>query len=123
MPSFGQKSRDNLYTAEPELILLFEEVVKEFDCSVLCGHRNREDQNKAFADNKSKVSWPNSKHNQLPSKAVDVVPYPIDWDDTDRFYRFAAHVYTVAMRMNIRVKWGGSFKSFFDGPHWEKIED
>ena len=27
-----------------------------------------------------------------PSRAVDVVPYPIDWDDRERFHLFAGFV-------------------------------
>ena len=42
---------------------------------IVCGHRNKEDQNKAFAEGKSKLKWPKGKHNKLPSQAVDAAPY------------------------------------------------
>jgi peptidoglycan L-alanyl-D-glutamate endopeptidase CwlK len=51
------------------------------DISVLCGYRGEEEQNKAVADGASETPWPRSKHNRMPSDAVDVVPYPIRWKD------------------------------------------
>ncbi len=60
-------------------------IVKDFDCAVLCGHRNEADQNEAFRNNSSTKKWPDSDHNELPSKAV--VPFPVDWENLDRSYR------------------------------------
>ena len=80
MPRFGRSSKDNLNGCDIDLVRVFTEVVKDFDCKVICGHRNEADQKKAFDEKRSKVKFPNSKHNKWPSKAVDVVPYPIDWD-------------------------------------------
>lgn len=121
MPSFSKRSRDRLRTCRPELQDLFNEVVKEFDCTILCGHRDADEQHSAVVKGFSKVDWPNSKHNTLPSCAVDVAPYPIDWEDIERFNRFAAFVKQTAERMGIEVRWGGNFKSFYDGPHWEVV--
>jgi hypothetical protein len=121
MPEFGSKSREKLKTCHNDLQLLFSEVIKDFDCSVICGHRNAKEQTEAFRAGKSEVIWPKSKHNQQPSLAVDVVPYPIDWNDLDRFYIFGGYVKKTAELMGIKIKWGGDFKSFFDGPHFELI--
>ena len=52
------------------------------------------------------MQYPNSKHNKLPSKAVDVAPYPIDWNDPDRFYHFAGYVRGIAEGMGIKIRWG-----------------
>ena len=92
MPKFGSKSRGRLDTCDEDLQELFEAVVKYFDCSVLEGHRNMYWQDKYFDEGKSKVKFPNVKHNANPSNAVDVVPYPVDWKDTDRMYYFAGFV-------------------------------
>jgi peptidoglycan L-alanyl-D-glutamate endopeptidase CwlK len=53
---------------------------------------------------------------------VDVVPYPVDWSDICGFYEFAGFVKGIAVPLGIKVKWGGDFKTFFDGAHWE-LED
>ena len=44
MASFGRASMKNLSTCDPKLQVLFKEVVKHIDCSVLCGHRTKEEQ-------------------------------------------------------------------------------
>ena len=75
MPKFSNLSKARLAGAHEDLQVLFKEVVKYFDCTVLCGFRDEAAQNKAFEDGFSTVKYPNSKHNQVPSKAVDVVPF------------------------------------------------
>ena len=119
MPSFSQSSAAKLSTCDERLQDLFNKVIEYRDCTILEGHRGKEAQNKAFMDGNSKTKWPNSNHNTIPSKAVDVMPYPIDWDDMIRLNEFACFVEGVAVGMGIYVKWGGRWSNFFDGPHWE----
>ena len=57
MPAFGRRSRKRLATAHIDLQILFFEVVKEFDCTVLCGHRTKMEQD-ALYPKYSKVKWP-----------------------------------------------------------------
>jgi peptidoglycan L-alanyl-D-glutamate endopeptidase CwlK len=110
---------------------VFNEVVKHFDCSIICGHRSEEEQNKVFYDGKSKVQFPNSKHNSIPSMAVDVAPYingKICWDK-DQLYFFAGFVWGVAKEMGINIRLGADWdgdgnikdQTFFDRPHFELI--
>ena len=119
MPSFSQSSAAKLSTCDKRLQDLFNKVIEYRDCTILEGHRGEEAQNKAFMDGNSKTKWPNSNHNTIPSKAVDVMPYPINWDDMIRLNEFACFVEGVAAGMGIDVKWGGRWSNFFDGPHWE----
>jgi len=76
------------------------------------------EQNKAFNEGKSQLKFPLSKHNKYPSLAVDVAPYPIDWENIERFKDFVAYVKGVAKGLGIEVKSGSDF-SFKDYPHWE----
>ena len=130
MSKFGTKSLEKLSTCHPDLKLLFEVVVREFDCSVLCGHRNEENQNEAFRNNRSNVKWPEGKHNTKSSQAVDVVPYPIDWQNLKRFYMFGGYVIAKAESLGIKIKWGGDWdrdtltddQKFMDLPHFELLE-
>ena len=130
MPAFGERSRNNLETCHGDLQKLFNEVIKHFDCSVICGHRGQEEQDRAFHDGRSKLKFPQSKHNKMPSLAADVVPYPIDWNDTRRFYMFVGIVRGVAAMMNIPVRcgadWDGDMEikdqNFHDLPHFELLE-
>jgi peptidoglycan L-alanyl-D-glutamate endopeptidase CwlK len=87
-------------------------VVKGFDCTVICGHRNEEDQQKVFAQGYSKVQYPNSKHNSLPSKAIDIMPYPLSLGKNKNYYYFmAGTVKAIATQMNIKIRWGGDWNS------------
>lgn len=106
---------------------IFFEVIKGYDCSILCGFRDEAAQNEAFHTGRSKKQWPNSKHNGTPSLAVDVAPYPIDWDDERRFYHFAGYVKGIADQLGISIRWGGDWdgdndlndQHFFDLVHFE----
>ncbi len=130
MPSFGARSRANLSEAHPELQRVFNEVIKHFDCSVIEGHRGQAEQDAAFHAGKSKLKFPQSKHNKTPSLAVDVCPYPIDWQDYRRFYLFAGFVLATATAMGVKLRWGGDWdgdttwkdQTFHDLPHFELKE-
>lgn len=134
MAQFSRSSLYNLDRSDPRLQVLFKEVIKEFDCTILESHRGREKQDRMVREGKSKVSWPNSKHNHFPSLALDVAPYPIDWSNTPkalaRFYHLAGYVKGIANRFGIKIRWGGDWDSdkiftdqnFDDLPHFE-IDD
>ena len=127
MPYFGKRSRTNLATCDERLRKVFNEVIKHVDCSVIEGNRNEARQNKLYAEGKTKVMFPNGRHNHNPSRAVDVVPYPIDWSDRERFHLFAGFVLGIAKSMNINLRWGGDWNQNFevddnqfdDFPHFE----
>ena len=130
MPTFGQASLDRLATCDVRLQAVFKEVVRHFDCTILEGHRNQEAQDKAFADGKSQLKWPDGNHNSLPSKAVDAVPYPINWEDRERMVLFAGFVMGVATQMGYRLRWGNDWdmdtqtndNKFDDLPHYEIVD-
>jgi peptidoglycan L-alanyl-D-glutamate endopeptidase CwlK len=127
MPQFGQKSLDRLSTCHEDLQKIFMEVIKHYDCTVTCGHREQAEQDEAFRTGHSKLRFPQSKHNSYPSMAVDVVPFPIDWKDKSRFMHFAGFVMATALSMGIKLRWGGDWDSDFqfkeekfqDLPHFE----
>ena len=121
MPKFSESSQSKLDTCHESLRELFSEVIKEFDCTILEGGRTPERQAQLVSEGKSKTM--NSKHLEVPSLAVDVMPYPIDWYDKYRQHQLAVLVYKKAMELGIRVRWGGTFRGFYDGPHWELIEE
>lgn len=115
MPRFSETSKRRLATCHQDLQTLFNQVINHFDCTILCGHRGEADQNEYYASGRSKVKWPNGKHNKLPSMAADVAPYPIDWGDRERMHMFAGFVLGLAQAlhddglMTYRVRWGGDW--------------
>ena len=130
MAKFGKRSRNALETCDNRLIKVFNEVIKTVDCSVLEGHRSKSRQNALFQKGNTKVKYPKGRHNANPSMAVDVVPYPIDWDDRERFHLFAGFVIGIAKSMDINLRWGGDWNQnwevddnkFDDFPHFELKE-
>lgn len=126
---FSEQSRRHLDTCSENLQRVFERVIAGYDCTIICGHRGKEAQNEAFRTGASKKQWPESNHNDLPSRAVDVAPYPIDWKNSKRFYHFAGYVQAVAEEMGVRLRWGGDWDSdrdlddqtFMDLVHFEEL--
>ena len=64
----------------------------------------------------------------MPSLAVDVVPYPVDWQDRERMTYFAGFVMGIArVKFGISLRWGGDWdldtdlkdNKFDDLPHFE----
>ena len=133
MPSYSTRSKDNLSDCHQDLQTIFHYVVKHFDNTIVCGHRGEQAQEKAFKDGFSKVRFPNSKHNSIPSMAVDSVPYPIEWENINRMRVYAGYVLGVARMLkdygdiHHELKWGGDWdrdfiykdQRFNDFPHFE----
>jgi peptidoglycan L-alanyl-D-glutamate endopeptidase CwlK len=125
MPYFSERSNAVLDTVHPTLQQLFRRVVLQHDCTILPdgGKRTEARQAELVAAGKSQTM--HSKH--LTGHAVDVAPYPIDWEDWKRWYAFGGYVRGIAEGMEIDVRWGGDWngdwsyidQSFHDLPHWE----
>ena len=125
MPKFSSKSASRLATCHPDLQKLFNEVIKTKDCVIICGARTLEEQIKAYQGGFSKLDGviKKSKHQVSPERplslAVDILPYPLRWDDALGHLVFADYVKLIANKMEIDVVWGGDWKRFPDAPHWE----
>ncbi|MEO0412611.1 MAG: M15 family peptidase [Pseudomonadota bacterium] len=113
MPEFSHTSLQRLASCDMRLQTLFHAVITQVDCSILEGHRSRDRQEAAYARGQSKLHWPRSKHNARPSLAVDAAPWPIDWDDRDRFHLFGGIVLGTAKQLGIALRWGGDWDGDF----------
>lgn len=130
MPVFSRNSLNKLVTCDPKLQQVFAAAIRVYDFTVLHGIRSEEEQNQLFAEGKSKLQYPKSKHNSRPSKAIDVAPYPVDFNDTKRFYYLAGVVKGIAASLGIKIRWGGDWDSdgdfkdntFQDLCHFELVD-
>ena len=124
MPTYSQRSKSNLAESHKDLQTLFNYVIQYIDCSVICGHRGETEQNKAYGSGHSKLRFPNSKHNKIPAMAVDVIPFPLDWEDERRFKMFGMAVLGMANLLREQgkitsiIQWGGLWE-FRDYPHFQ----
>ncbi len=117
--TFSAQSLARLGTCHPSLQLLACEILKEMDIAVVYGYRGEAEQNAAYAAGTSKLQFPRSKHNASPSNAVDLAPYPIDWNDIARFEQMGRIAKEKAAMLGIAIKWGGDWMAFKDYPHIE----
>jgi len=129
MYSYSKTSSKKLATADPQLQELFNEVIKVIDCTIVFGHRGRKEQEEMVRKGYSKLHFPMSKHNSKPSRAVDAVPYPIDWENRERFVYFAGIVKGIAHKLGVKMRWGGDWdndnqlrdQTWMDLPHYELL--
>lgn len=73
--SFSPNSQAKLDSCHPLLQQLAKWAIQYYDFSVVAGYRDQLTQDRYFASGVSKVQWPHSKHNTLPSLAFDLYPY------------------------------------------------
>jgi len=121
---FGKKSLERLSQCDPRLQKLCLALIdkSDFDLTITCGYRGKEEQEDAFAKGNSKAHFGQSKHNFLPSKAVDICPYPIKWDKNDiRWHKMISSAYELARQQGIKIR-SGKFFAFEDYPHIELMD-
>lgn len=130
MPKFSKPSEQRLATCDPRLQTLLRAAIEHVDFTVLCGYRNRDEQEDAFRRGASTKHYPDSRHNTLPSSAVDIAPYPVDWKDTARFARLVGYIERIAQEQRVPIRWGGDWdrdgfttdERLIDMPHIELVE-
>jgi len=112
----GTRSRQRLSGVHPDLVAVVKRAIQitEHDFAVLEGIRNINRQRDLFKAGKSTTM--NSRH--LTGHAVDLAPWPISWE-WEGFYPIADAMKQAAEELDIDLEWGGDWKSFPDGPHFQ----
>lgn len=130
MPAFGAVSLTRRDSCDLQLQAVANEVIRTRDATIICGYRGKKTQMAAYLSGRSKKRHPDSKHNKFPSKAIDIGPYPLNWDDTRGICAFAGFVLCTAEKFNIKLRWGGDWdgdgscvdQNFNDLVHFELID-
>lgn len=117
--AFGARSLKRLEGVHPDLVKVMKRAIgySTIDFTVLEGMRTLATQKKYFASGATRTM--NSRH--LTGHAVDIAPViggKVRWD-WPLYYEIAKAVKKAAAELNIPITWGGDWKSFRDGPHWE----
>tara|TARA_B100002019_G_scaffold292644_1_gene316497 strand:+ start:2298 stop:2678 length:381 start_codon:yes stop_codon:yes gene_type:complete len=105
MYRFGKKSKARLKGVDPKLVNVLNELIKIMDVTIIEGLRSAERQQELLEKGATKVKY--SKH--MEGKAVDLAPYPIDWEDRDRFHYMGGMIRGIAKQLNVNVRWGGDW--------------
>jgi peptidoglycan LD-endopeptidase CwlK len=117
----SQRSLNNLKGVDEDLVAVVKRAIEitEIDFGVTEGIRTLVRQEELFKKGLSKTM--KSKH--LIGRAVDLVAYvdgKVSWEK-EYYYPIALAMERAAIELNVKIRWGGDFKSFFDGPHFELI--
>jgi peptidoglycan L-alanyl-D-glutamate endopeptidase CwlK len=120
----GPSSRQKLEGVHPHLVAIVERAIEisTVDFRVIEGLRTVERQRELVKSGASTTM--NSRHIRADNglgHAVDIVPLvngKVSWD-WPLFYPIAAAMKQAAKELGLKLEWGGDWKSFKDGPHWQ----
>jgi len=117
---FSHRSEKNLQGVHPDLVKLVRSALtlSEVDFCVIEGVRTIERQRQLKLEGHTQTL--NSRH--LTGHAVDIAPIIekiIPWDRWEFFEMVAEVMKESAMKADIPIVWGGDWKSFKDGVHFE----
>jgi len=107
MPKFGKRSREKMKGVDSRLINVMNELIKLMDVTIIEGLRTKERQEELVAKGASKTKF--SKH--IEGKALDLSPYPIDWENRDGFYYMGGMIRGIAQQLGYDIRYGGDWDS------------
>jgi peptidoglycan L-alanyl-D-glutamate endopeptidase CwlK len=119
MYKLGQRSRTRLQGVHPDLVKVVERAIEitTVDFTVLEGLRDPARQKLLVESGASQTL--NSRH--ITGHAVDIgalVDNRIDWS-WPLYHKIADAMKEAARELNVPIVWGGDWRSFKDGPHYE----
>lgn len=135
----SQKSLDKMRGVDPRLVRVVTRAIEltTQDFSVLCGVRTREEQTELYTQGRTKpgpvVTWTMQSRHMVASdgygKAVDLVPYPLDWNDLAKFDAISRAMFKAADELNVAIRWGADWdqdgiareNGESDSPHFELV--
>lgn len=126
---YSRRSKTKLSECHSLLQDLFNEAIKHYDITIVCGYRDEETQNNYFNRRVSTLTYPNSKHNKFPSEGVDFAVYHkvggVSYNEKDMLV-VAGVIEGLAISMGIPIrcgfKWDNQYPSengFLDIGHIE----
>lgn len=115
----GQRSLSRLEGIHPDLVRVVKKAaaMSDLDFTVLEGLRTLERQKQLYAQKATKTM--RSRH--LDGHAVDLAPMlggQVSWD-WPLYHRLAGIVKSAAQLESVPIEWGGDWRTFKDGPHWQ----
>lgn len=128
----GTRSLERLQGVDPRLVAVVKRAIEltPIDFMVLEGKRTLQRQQELFDQGRKTpgkiVTWTmKSKH--IDGLAVDLVPFPVDWNDTRKFDQIAKAMFAAGKELGVTIRWGADWdmdgnyreKGEYDSPHFE----
>jgi len=115
----GHRSLARLEGVHPDLVRVVKKAaaMSPLDFTVLEGLRTLDRQKQLF--NLGATKTLRSRH--LTGHAVDLAPMvggTVRWD-WPLYHRLAKIIKEAAVAENVPIEWGGNWRTFKDGPHWQ----
>ena len=128
----GKTSLARLKGVDEQLVNIVKRAIEisEVDFTVLEGVRTLERQSELYAQGRTApgkiVTW-TMKSRHIEGKAVDLVPYPLDWNDLEKFNKIKDAMFQAASEQDVNLRWGADWdgdgkyreKGEYDSPHFE----
>ena len=116
---FGARSKERLKGVHPDLVAVMNRAlqISPMDCTFVEGLRTEARQKQLVAAGASMTM--RSRH--LTGHAVDIAPWvggTVRWD-WPLFHKLAVAVKSAAVELSVPIEWGGDWRNFKDGPHWQ----
>lgn len=132
----GTRSKENLKGIHSDLVKVVERAIglSSQDFTVISGVRTTQEQKDLYAQGRTKPGSivtnadgvKNKSNHQAKADgygyAVDIVPYPVDWNDLNKFRAIANAIKAAACELKVTVKWGGDWTNLKDYPHFELVK-
>lgn len=122
---FSKRSLDRMMGVDQRLVDVATRALEispiDFGIPEFGGLRTAEDQRQLYAQGKSKADGRMKKSRHQDGDALDVYAYvdgKASWEK-EHLAIIAAAMLQAAIELEVKVKWGGHFKSFYDAPHFE----
>jgi peptidoglycan L-alanyl-D-glutamate endopeptidase CwlK len=135
----GKKSKNKLKGVHPNLVRVIERAIQlsSQDFTVLEGLRTPERQAELYAQGRTKpgqvVTWTLKSRHFVQADgwghAVDLVPWPIDWNSLPKFDAIAKAMFQASKELGTPIRWGADWdqdgqpreRGETDSPHFELV--
>ena len=136
--TLSKASLDKLQGVHPKLVKVVKRAIEltKQDFKVLEGVRTPERQKELYAQGRTKpgpkVTWTLTSNHFVNPKtgyghAVDLVPYPVDWETLSKFDAIQKAMFAAAKELGVTIRWGANWnrngkpreKGETDSPHFE----
>jgi peptidoglycan L-alanyl-D-glutamate endopeptidase CwlK len=140
MYTLSNRSLNNLTSVHPDLVAVVKRAIQitKQDFVVIEGVRTQARQDELWAQGRTKpgpiVTWTRdaSSHGLGPDgfgRAVDICPFPVDWNDLSKFDAIALAMFSAANELGVRIRWGADWnmngtpreRGESDSPHFELV--